>query len=124
MEGNIIGQKSYIDDNSIIGDSLSTSSGSRRRSYQSGTRKERQKKRHGSKVKRLKWWDEKTAKPEIEQSNLPTHPPLRPLVAQTDTMTRFSSQIRGVPIGVVSDLQVFVSQLSNMALCEKQIILL
>ena len=44
MEGDIIVQKNDIDNNSIISDASSTSSGSRRWSYQSRTRKEKQKK--------------------------------------------------------------------------------
>ena len=54
MEGDIIVQKTDIDDGSIINDNSSTSSGSRRRSYRSRTRKEKQKKRYGT---RLSWWD-------------------------------------------------------------------
>ena len=46
MEGDIIIQKNDIDGNMIISNSSSTSSGSRRRSYQSRTGKEKQKKRH------------------------------------------------------------------------------
>ena len=44
MEGNIIVQKSEIDDNAIISEFSSTSSGSTRQSFQLITRKEKQKK--------------------------------------------------------------------------------
>ena len=54
MEGDIIDLKNDIDENSIISDSSITSSGTRRRSYQSRTRKEKQKKRHGPNGKTIK----------------------------------------------------------------------
>ena len=54
MEGNIIVQKSDVNDMSIISDASSTISGSRSRFYQSRTRKEKQKKRHSLKGKRIK----------------------------------------------------------------------
>ena len=41
MEGNIIVQKSDIDDMSVVSDASSTSSGSKRQSYQSKSRKEK-----------------------------------------------------------------------------------
>ena len=64
MKGDIVVQKNNVDTDEIfiVSDASSTSSGSRRRSYCSRTRKEKQKKRHSSKgerVKSIKWWDGK-----------------------------------------------------------------
>ena len=58
MKGYIIVQKGDIDDNSILIDASSTSSGNRRWSYQTRTEKEKQKKHYGPKGKKIKWWDD------------------------------------------------------------------
>ena len=104
LESQIIVQKNDtdLDDASIVNDNSSTSSGSRRRSYRSRTRVEKQKKRHGPKgdrVKSIKWWDDKKS----EDNSFPTHPP--PIVNPVpDPVDKFDSRIRGVPIDIESEL--------------------
>ena len=64
MEGDIVVQRSEIgDEDSVTSDASST--GSRRRSYRSRTRKEKQKKRHGPKgnIKAITWWDDPAPDP-------------------------------------------------------------
>ena len=112
MEDDIIVQKNDIDEYSIISDSFRTSSSSRRRSDRSRT-KERQKKRHGPKNKRIKWCDKK-----LEQLNFLTSQNKSSSIP-TDPVNRFNSQIRGIPIEVESELQALIPRTSNMALDEK-----
>ena len=102
MEGDIIVQKTDIDNNSIISNNLSMSSGSRRWSYRTQTRKGCGKKCHGSK---LRWWDDPDVQ-SVEDSKLPTHP-LE--IHSTDHLDKFNSQIRGVPVEVESKLQALIS---------------
>ena len=73
MEGNIIVQKTDVEDNSINSNNSSTSSGSRGRSYRSRTRKEKQKKCHGSKIS---WWDDSVMNYVDSEPNpqFPSHP--------------------------------------------------
>ena len=89
-----------IDETSIISDASSTRSGSRRRSYCSRTRKEKQKKRHGpkgDKVKSITWRDDKKS----DDCNFPTHPP--PIVTLVpDPVTKFEPRIRGIPFEIES----------------------
>ena len=82
MEGDIVVQRSDInidveDDLSVTSEPSSTSCGSRRRTYRSRTRKEKQKKPHGPKgnIKAITWWDDPVPDP-----------------AQV-----FDSRVRGVP---------------------------
>ena len=89
IQGSIIVQKSDINDTSIFSDTSSTSSGSRRRTYQAQTRKEKQKKHHSPKGKIIEWWDDKTAEIKTEESKFPTHPPIRPSATQSDPVIRF-----------------------------------
>ena len=66
LEGDIIVQRSDIDDeDSVTSDASSTCNGSRRRSYRSRTRKEKKKKRHGPKgnIKAITWWDDPVPDP-------------------------------------------------------------
>ena len=114
MGGDIVVQKSDIDDISIVSDASSTSSGSRRQPYRSRTREEKQKKRHSPKGKRIKWWDDKVSEIKREGSSFPIHPPVRPSSAQADPVTTLNSRIRGVPIEVETKLQALVSQSNNM----------
>ena len=84
IEGNIIVQKTDVDEDSIISNHSSTRSGSRRRSYRSTTRKEKQKKRHGSKIS---LWDDRKS----NDSNFPTHPPHVLPSVPPDPVTNFES---------------------------------
>ena len=81
MEGNVVLQKSDIDDMSIVSDVSSTGSGNRRWYYQVRSTKEKQKKNYGPKEKYIKWWDDKVPEIETEESNFPTQPPVRPSTA-------------------------------------------
>ena len=83
MEGDIIVQRNAIDDNSVISDSSSTSSGSRQHSYRSRTRKEKQNKHHGPKGIMFKWWDRNS-----EESISPAHPLTRSSCIQTDPVNK------------------------------------
>ena len=110
-----------IDNSSIVSDAPSTISGTKRSLYQARSRKEKHKKRYGLNGKGICWWDDKTLEIEIEESNFPTHLLVKPSTAQTDPVASFNLRVRGVLIEVESELQVLLSQSSNMALDDKEL---
>ena len=92
---------------------MSKSSGSRRQSYHSRTRKEKQKKRHNSK---LRWRDDDTTQKSDDKPNFPGHPTPPIPSMPPDTVAKIDLRIRGVPIEVESEIQALISQSRGMVL--------
>ena len=111
MEGNIIVQKNDIDEDLIISNNSNTSSGSRRRSYRSRTRKEKQKKRHGSKIS---WWDYPVMNyiNSEPNPNFPSHPDH---IQADDPEDRIESRVRGVPIEIESEIKALLSDSDDVS---------
>ena len=87
-QGNIIVQKSDIDNDYTASDTSSTSSGSKHKQYRARTRKENLKVRHGPKGNRVKW---------LDLAESPPAPPACPPSVNTDPARSVQSRIRGAP---------------------------
>ena len=104
--GNIHAHKSGLEKDSVVSDASSTSRRSRRRSYPSRSRKEKQKKRHGPKGKKVKCKDLPQHENKQKLPNFPTHLP----PSHSDSASRCASRIRGSPNNITSELRTYVDQ--------------
>ena len=105
LEGDIIVQRSDINDSSIVSNNSSTSSGSRQRTYRQLTKKERSRSRHKSKIS---WWDDPVMNYVNSEPN--PHFPSNPDTVQSNgPVNKLESQIRGVPIEIESEIKALIS---------------
>ena len=112
VEDNIWAHKSDCDEDSVVSDASSTSSGVRWRVFcQSRTWKEKKKKQHKPKGNRIMWLDlSQNDENKEKSSNLSTYLLVRSSPLESDLASRYDSWIRGVPNDVASEIKTFAKQ--------------